>query len=65
MTSKQLATARSWRQLLRDTRGVVMTEYVVVVGMVALAAAPALLGCAWAVVGSFLFTRSYVLYPFP
>jgi len=57
--------ARRWGRFLRDQRGVAMSEYVVVVGMVALGASSALLSCAWAVVGSFTFTRNYLLYPYP
>jgi Flp pilus assembly pilin Flp len=51
--------------LLRDTRGAIFTEYLVIMGFVALATAPAVLYCAWAVATHFARVRWYILCPFP
>jgi Flp pilus assembly pilin Flp len=53
------------RQLFRDERGAVMTEYVTVTGFVALLTIPALLYCGVQLANSFVFVRSFMLYPFP
>ncbi len=53
------------QSLLRDQRGAVMTEYVVVTGFIGLASISALLFCGYMLAGSFSFVRNYTLYPFP
>lgn len=50
---------------LSDTRGSVLTEYMVLVGAVALVCAAALVSLGIALVRSFEFVRGFVLYPFP
>lgn len=56
---------RSFKQLLLDERGAMMTEYATVTGFVALVTLPALLYCGVALATSFAHVRDYVLYPFP
>ena len=56
---------RSFKQLLWDERGAMMTEYATVTGFVALVTLPALLYCGVALATSFAHVRDYVLYPFP
>ncbi|MBV9947161.1 MAG: hypothetical protein JOZ69_09960 [Myxococcales bacterium] len=51
--------------LLRDERGALYTEYLVVTGFVALGTSVAILYCAYAVAGNFAAIRQYLLYPFP
>ena len=51
--------------LLRDTRGAIFTEYLVITSFVALATAPAVLYCAWAVASHYARVRWYILCPFP
>jgi Flp pilus assembly pilin Flp len=53
------------RQLLQDERGAMLTEYVTVTGFVALLTIPALLYCGVQLANSFVFVRSFMLYPFP
>src|SRR5258708_25401786 len=57
--------SRDAKSLLRDERGAVMMEYVVIIGFVALGSIPALLFCAWALAQNFAYVRDYALYPFP
>jgi Flp pilus assembly pilin Flp len=56
---------RTFKRLLRDERGALLTEYATVTGFVALVTIPALLYCGVALAHSFAFVRDYVLYPFP
>jgi len=53
------------RSFVADDRGVVMTEYVVVTGLVGVACLAVLLASAWTVAASFAHARDYVLFPFP
>lgn len=57
--------SKRFSALRADERGALMTEYVVVVGFVALVSIPALAFCGWAVAASFAHVRDYVLYPYP
>jgi Flp pilus assembly pilin Flp len=50
---------------LRNTRGAASTEYITLVGVVALAATAAFLALGVAVANDFKMCRSYVLYPIP
>ena len=54
-----------FKRLLQDERGAMFTEYVTVTGFVALLTIPALLYCGVQLANSFVFVRSYMLYPFP
>jgi hypothetical protein len=53
------------RGLLDDTGGAIFTEYLVITSFVALATAPGVLYCAWAVAQHFALVRWFVLTPFP
>jgi Flp pilus assembly pilin Flp len=48
-----------------DQRGAVFTEYVVIVGLIALATIPAILLCAGGMARNFFNNRWYALIPFP
>jgi Flp pilus assembly pilin Flp len=60
-----VSTIARLRRLLRDDRGVVMTEYIVVTGFIALVTIPALAYCGLALAHSFSNVRDYILYPIP
>ncbi len=53
------------KRLFSDERGAVMTEYVVVTGVVGIVTLPALLYCGVALARNFVFVRDYALFPFP
>jgi Flp pilus assembly pilin Flp len=52
-------------RLLRDERGAVMTEYLVVTGFVALVSIPAFVYLGYVVAHSYSFMQGYALYMFP
>jgi Flp pilus assembly pilin Flp len=52
-------------RLAADRRGAIVTEYVVVTALVAIATIPAFLLAGAAVARSFVFVRGYMLFPFP
>lgn len=66
MTSlqKDATTARNLRRL-RQVRGAAMTEYTVLVGVVAITCIGAFVGLGIALVSSFESTRNLILYPSP
>lgn len=49
------------KRLLRDTQGAVFTEYLVIVGFVALLTGPGVLYCAWMLAEHFARARWYIL----
>jgi hypothetical protein len=53
------------KRLLRDTQGAVFTEYVVIVGFVALLTGPSVLYCAWLLAAHFARARWYILSAIP
>jgi Flp pilus assembly pilin Flp len=48
-----------------DGRGAIVSEYVVLTGLVAMVTIPAFLFAGAAVAKSFVFVRGYMLFPFP
>jgi Flp pilus assembly pilin Flp len=52
-------------RLARDTRGVVMVEYAVLIGIVGISCATAFVALGVAFVNSFGFVRGMLLVPFP
>lgn len=52
-------------QLLRETRGATMVEYIVLIGTVAIGSSIALVGLGVAVYRNFAFVRNLSLLPFP
>jgi Flp pilus assembly pilin Flp len=65
-SSKQTrATRKSALALLRDGRGAIMTEYVVLLGTVTIAFAAAILGLGPSLVANFERSQGVILSPFP
>jgi len=58
-------TMHQVRGLLRDTRGAVLTEYVAVVGLVALGFIATMVAMGPKLVKAYQFTRNMVASPFP
>lgn len=56
--------SRTFASLLRDERGALMVEYIVVTA-IAFGSSSAILYCAYVLAGNFAGVRNYVLFPFP
>jgi Flp pilus assembly pilin Flp len=63
--SMRARVATSFRSVLRDTSGVAMTEYVILVGTVALTSVAAFILLGVAFVQDFNLVRALLLLPFP
>jgi Flp pilus assembly pilin Flp len=53
------------RTLLRDTRGAVLVEYIILIGTVALTCIPVFAYCGATLARDFGPLRNYMFYPFP